>query len=67
MLDLRYTTAYLFPAISFWALATGGIYLWIIPAITFMVIPLAEVFFVGTTDNLTEEVVEDRSKNKLYD
>jgi len=55
MPEFRYATTYLFPIVAFGGLVEGGFALLLLPLITFGLIPLLEMYFVGTEENLTEE------------
>ena len=66
MQDIRYAVSYIFPLVSVISLLTGGWSLLIIPVITFIAIPVLELFFVGTEDNLSEDEAERRVSSRFY-
>ena len=65
--ELKYSAAFLAPAATFIAIYFGGAVSFLTPIIMFIVIPIFELFFKGTEENLTKEQEEIEKKRFIYD
>ena len=64
---LRYLLAFIVPAIVALGLALGGPWTFLAPAVLFGVLPLFEVFFRGTTENLDDDEERAVRSQRRYD
>jgi alkane 1-monooxygenase len=64
----KYSLTYLFPALACLAIAVGGWQTIIVPVVGFVVIPMIEIFWKGTSENATDsEQANRRQSGLLYD
>ena len=62
-----YSVAYVFPLLTMAAFFIGGVTLYFLPIITFVAIPLLEVIFSGSKDNITEAESASRQQDATFD
>jgi len=67
MKDLKYLMAFSIPFMAFTGLYFKGLWLWLTPIYTFVLLPVLEVIFPVDPENLSSEDTENRLKNKLFD
>ncbi len=67
MRDLKYLIAYIIPAIVFASYYFGGFWSFGGFLIAFVAIPLIELFYTGSTENLTVEEEDSQLKKRLFD
>ncbi|WP_431133036.1 alkane 1-monooxygenase [Psychroserpens mesophilus] len=67
MKDLKYLTAFSIPAVAFIGLFLKGNFVFLTPVYAFVMIPLLELIFPVSTDNLSTEDVEDKLKKTVFD
>jgi alkane 1-monooxygenase len=67
MKDLKYLAAFSIPIAAFIGLFFKGNLVFLTPVYAFVVIPLLELMFPVSTDNLSSEEVDDKLKRKVFD
>ncbi|MEM6721497.1 MAG: alkane 1-monooxygenase [Bacteroidota bacterium] len=67
MRDLKYLAAFSTPLVAVVALYFGGYYTFLTPIYAFGMIPIMELIFAQSTENLSEEEVEEKSVNPIFD
>lgn len=65
--DIKYLSAYLPAAATFLAIYYAGYLSYLTPLIMFVLIPLLEIFFTGTTSNFTKDEEKERKKLRFFD
>ena len=64
---MKYLLAYSIPIVSLFGIYFGGIWSYTGLVFTFVFLPTIEIFLPIDTSNYDEEIVVDRTKNKLFD
>jgi alkane 1-monooxygenase len=65
---VKYSLAYLFPALAYLAIAWGGWSTITVPVVGFVLIPMIEIFWKGTSENATDsEQANRRQSGLIYD
>lgn len=64
--DAKYLLAYSIPAVVFHALYYRGIWSYNAVIVAFVLVPILEFFFTGTTDNLTEEEEATQASKQFF-
>lgn len=67
MKDLKYLLAYCMPASAILALMWQGAWSWATVVLTFLIIPVAELFLPSSTANVPAAQEESRSRRRLFD
>lgn len=67
MKDLKYLTAFSIPITAFFGIYLTQYWVFLTPVFAFGLIPLLELVFPVDTQNLSEEAIESKLKNKLFD
>ncbi|MGB1206298.1 MAG: alkane 1-monooxygenase [Chitinophagales bacterium] len=64
---LKYYTILTGPIFAYMALTWHGLWTYLLPIYVFVLIPVLELFFKGTTENMTEAEEEIAKEDRLYD
>jgi alkane 1-monooxygenase len=67
MKDTKYLLAYLFPLSAWAAMEFQGAWAWATPVLAFGILPVLDAMLPASTQNLTPEEEESRSKNLFFD
>lgn len=67
MKDLKYLAAYSIPVMVFIGIYFRGLFTYLTPVYTFVLIPVLEMIFPIDSRNISEEESENKLKNKLFD
>lgn len=65
--ELKYLLAYLVPLSCFVALFFGGPWSFATPVLGFVIIPVLELFFKGTTRNLSKSIEKEYRSKRFFD
>lgn len=67
MNDLKYLAAFSIPITAFLGIYLSNYWVFITPVFAFGIIPLLELVFPVNTDNLSQNAIDSKLKNKLFD
>lgn len=67
MKPIAYTVSYLFPVTAILTMVIGGWSLFLVPLLTFGLVPLIELFVPGTEENVNKDEERSRVENPLFD
>ena len=67
MSDLKYILAYIVPLMCVLGIANGGTWLFVTPAVVFILVPLIELFMPSLQSNVAENVKDNKIKNRFFD
>ena len=67
MKPIAYTVSYIFPVAAILTMVIGGWSLFLVPLLTFGLVPLIELFVPGTEENVNKIEERTRVENPLFD